>query len=314
MSDFITIKSGDTVCRIAPYGATLVSFEVGGFDCVLGYDTLDGYEQNDCYFGATIGRTCNRTPGGKINVLGRVYDVTVNSDTNNLHGGKRGFDKQVWDIVGQTASSVKLRYLSKDGEEGYPANLTATAEYILQSNTLTIRLHGESDAPTACCLTNHSYFNLGGETVLNHTLQINADEYGLLDAHNVPYATAPVKGTPFDFTAPHEIGERINDGDPQLLQGKGYDHHFALNGASPAAVLCGSKAKLTLETSMEGLQFYSGNFIKDGTKMKCGVPTRHRCGLALEPQHIPGFAAKGDYLVTPQSPFDAVIKYTVETF
>ena len=298
------------VVRVLTYGGILQSIDVPGRDgrsvnVVLGFAGLDSYvRDNRPYFGALIGRFANRIAGGRFTLDGHAYTLPVNNPPNSLHGGTEGFDKRVWTAAEAgdgAAAGVELAYTSPDGEMGYPGTLTVRARYRLRpDNALRIDYRATTDAPTHLNLTNHSYFNLAGEaagSIEGHRLQLQAGHYTPTDATNIPTGEiAPVAGTPFDFTSPHPIGERIEDDDEQLEYGLGYDHNYVLDrppGATgslvPAARVEDPSSGRVLEvlTSEPGIQFYAGNQLDGTLAGPGGVAYGRRAGLALETQHFP---------------------------
>lgn len=299
MSNFIDIFDGDISCRILTYGAALVSLKKHDFDCVLGYDDIDGYKNGDCYFGAVIGRTCNRTKNGVIKIADRLYDISKKDGANSLHGGYKGFDKREWSIKSKTESSVILTLDSKDGDEGYPANITATAEYYIAGGRLHLHLHARSDAPTPVCMTGHSYFDLGGDDVREYEYMINADRYCAHDASGISCVPTDVQGTRFDF---RKFRKPTCD----------CDNHFIFNQSGGTASAKGKKAILTMTTDMPGMQFYDGNAITENICMKNGKISKKYCGFCFEPQYTPSFAYDGIILCTPQKPFDSHTVYKLE--
>ncbi|HEV2488461.1 MAG TPA: aldose epimerase family protein [Candidatus Acidoferrales bacterium] len=302
----LTNKRGVEVA-ITTYGGRVVSLKVPDRngkigDVVLGYDNLDGYLKDTAYFGAIAGRYANRIAHGKFELNGKTYTLPQNDGQNSLHGGFQGFDKRVWtakEVSTPEAEALELTYLSKDGEEGYPGNLTAVVTYTLtESNELRIDYRATSDKDTIINLTNHSYFNLAGEgtgNILDEELKINADKFTPIDATFIPTGELrSVAGTPFDFRKPTAIGARIGQDDEQLKLGKGYDHNFVLNrrgktGLVLAAQVYDKKSGRELEvwTTQPGVQFYSGNFLDGSIHGKGGVAYGHRYGFCLETQHFP---------------------------
>jgi aldose 1-epimerase len=295
--------------RVLTYGAIVQTIEVPDrrgrpANVVLGFATLDAYvRDNRPYFGAVVGRYANRIANGTFTLDGSTYRLPVNNPPNSLHGGTEGFDKRVWtaepDRNGD-GPGLRLAYQSPDGEMGYPGALAAEVRYSLtRRNELRIDYRATTDAPTVVNLTNHSYFNLAGEsagTITAHELQLDADHYTPTDATQIPTGElAPVAGSPFDFRSPRTIGERIADNHEQLRFGQGYDHNFVLNRPPgsrellPAARATdpGSGRVLELFTREPGVQFYSGNQL-DGTLVGAGgQPYRRHGGFALETQHFP---------------------------
>ena len=281
------------------YGATLVSLYVPDRqgrigDVVLGFDSLSGYLGPNPYMGATIGRYANRIAGGRFVLDGREYQLAKNDGPNHLHGGIRGFDKVIWQAEPFTQPSgvgVRFSYLSPDGEEGYPGNLSCQVTYLLANNSqLEISYQATVDRPTHLNLTTHSYFNLSAgarNNILDHELQILASAFTPVDKTLIPTGEIKsVAGTPFDFRQPVRIGERINQVDG------GYDHNFVLDNKGELALVArvfepDSGRQLDLLTTEPGLQFYSGNFL-DGTIIgKSGKTYGPRSAFSLESQHFP---------------------------
>jgi aldose 1-epimerase len=305
--------------RITPYGATLVSLKVPDrnsalADIVMGFDSLEGYTQTPPppYFGATIGRYANRIGGAKFSLNGKTYTLDKNDGANSLHGGFHGFDKVMWKAVpasGDAIQSLELSYLSKDGEEGYPGNLSVTVSYTLTSaNELRIHYTATTDQDTVINLTNHSYFNLTAHDagdILDHMLTINADRFTPVDAGLIPTGELrKVDGTPFDFRQPHAVGERIGANDEQIKLGRGYDHNWILNrtgtGLEFAARVSDPKSGRIIEvlTTEPAIQFYTGNFLDGSFHGKSGKPYQHRGALTLETQHYPDSPNHPDFPTT----------------
>jgi aldose 1-epimerase len=297
----------------------------------LGFDSLDKYIAGSPYFGSITGRYANRIARGTFVLDGVTYRLALNNGENTLHGGLVGFDKVVWDAKdtsGPDGPSITLSRTSPDGEEGYPGNLAVEVVYTLTNNNeLRFDYHATTDAPTIINLTNHSYWNLAGEgtgAINDHQLQLNASSYTPIDATLIPTGEiAPVAGTPFDFTTPYAIGERIRDDNEQLKFGRGYDHNFVLDRASPddeslivAAVLTdpSSGRVLTISTTEPGIQFYSGNFL-DGTLYgTSGHAYRQGDGLALETQHFPDSPNHANFPSTELRPGEDYATTTVYAF
>jgi aldose 1-epimerase len=293
--------------KITNYGGIVVSLRVpdraGKFDdVVLGYDSLAGYLKETPYFGALIGRYGNRIDKGKFTLNGKEYALATNNGRNHLHGGLKGFDKVVWSAEQRATPagpSLVLKYLSKDGEEGYPGNLRVQAIYtVTEVNELAVEFSATTDMPTVVNLTHHSYFNLAGVTspgtILDHTIMIDADRFTPVDSGLIPTGELrDVTGTPMDFRDPTAVGARINAADEQLRLGLGYDHNWVLNkkeeGMRLAVRVEESMTGRVLEvlTTEPGIQFYSGNFL-DGTLTGKGDKVYvYRYGFCLEPQHFP---------------------------
>ena len=297
-------------------------------DIVLGYDTLDEYIKNNPYFGALIGRYGNRIGKGKFTLEGKEYSLATNNGPNHLHGGNKGFDKVVWDaepMQTEQGPALKLTYLSKDGQEGYPGNLKCTIVYTLTNdNELKVTYEAETDKPTICNLTHHSYFNLAGHNsgeILEHELMLNADNFTPVDETLIPTGEIrPVKGTPMDFTNPTAIGARINQDDTQLKYGLGYDHNWVLNKKDAEMSLAASVYEpengrvMEIYTTEPGIQFYSGNFL-DGTNVgKAGTVYEHRTGFCLETQHFPDSPNKPDFPSTVLRPGEKYTHLTIHKF
>ena len=292
--------------KITNYGAIVTQLSVpdakGNFDdVVLGYDKLADYLKDTPYFGAVVGRYGNRIAKGHFALDGVEYTLAINNPPNTLHGGEKGFDKAVWNAEPfQTADEVglKLTYLSKDGEEGYPGNLTAVVKYSLTNkNELKIAYGATTDKATVLNLTNHSYWNLAGAgkgDILSHEVMLNADKFTPVDANLITTGEIrPVQGTPMDFTKPVAIGARVNQDDQQLKFGNGYDHNWVLNrtgdGLSLAARVSEPTTGRVMEvwTTQPGVQFYCGNFLDGSNIGKGGRAYKHRYGFCLETQHFP---------------------------
>jgi aldose 1-epimerase len=292
--------------KITTYGGIITSLKVldrnGKLDdVVLGFDTLESYLKGHPYFGCIAGRYANRIAKGRFKLDGKEYQLTVNNGEHHLHGGVSGFDKAVWtgkEVKTKNGVGLELTYLSKDGEQGYPGNLSAKVVYTLtDTNELKIDYFATTDKATVVNLTNHAYFNLAGQgngDILNHQLQIHASRFTPTDETAIPTGVLQsVKGTPFDFTKLEAIGARINQNDEQLKFGKGYDHNFVLT--SKAGVLR-EAAKvyepttgrvLEIWTTEPGIQLYTGNFLDGTLTGKGGKVYKHRYGFCLETQHFP---------------------------
>jgi len=312
--------------RLMTYGATLVSLMLpdrqGKFeDCVLGYDTLDGYLKNSPYFGSIVGRYGNRVAQGRFTLNGMTYTLARNNGENHLHGGLKGFDKVVWkeEPLAETSGvGVKFSYLSKDGEEGYPGNLNCTVTYLLNNdNELRIDYEATTDKSTPVNLTHHSYFNFSGgkHDILGHELTLNADRYTPVDAGLIPTGELrAVKGSPMDFTTPQTIGSRIDQ-----VPG-GYDHNYVLNGGGGVMALAArvyepaSGRIMEIWTIEPGIQFYSGNFLDGTIKGKGGIVYGRRWGFCLETQHFPDSPNKPGFPTTILNPGETLRTHTVHKF
>ncbi len=292
--------------EIMTYGATVVSLDVPDregklCDVVLGYDNLQDYIKNSPYFGAIVGRYGNRIAKGKFTIDGVTYTLATNDGENHLHGGLKGFDKVVWDdepVYRPDGVGVKLSYLSKDGEEGYPGNLHATVTYILTNDDeLRIEYEATTDKATPVNLTYHGYFNLtcGARDILGHELMLNADQFTPVDAGLIPTGhLVDVEGTPMDFRKLTPIGARIDSDYEQLKLGGGYDHNWVLNKKRGKSMTLAAKVYepttgrvMEVYTTEPGIQFYSGNFLDGTITGKGGIVYKHRYGFCLETQHYP---------------------------
>jgi aldose 1-epimerase len=308
VSRYVLTNEQGVEAVVISYGATLVSLKVPdragkSADVVLGYDTVEGYEQGKSYFGGTIGRYGNRIARGEFTLGGTTFHLPKNDGPNSLHGGTVGFNKRIWTDVDHSradAQVLELSYASADGEEGYPGTLKVKVTYTLPADTNELRIDytATTDKDTVINLTNHSYFNLSGDAskeIVDHQLFLRAPQFTPVDATLIPTGELrAVRGTPFDFTKPTAIGARINQDDEQLKFGKGYDHNWVLErtksgGPQLAAEVFEPASGRVLEvlTTESGIQFYSGNFLDGTAKGKGGQLYGHRTGLCLETQHFP---------------------------
>lgn len=300
-----------TEVKITNYGGTIISLKVPDKEgrleeVVLGFDELSGYtnaayQEEGPYFGAIIGRFGNRIAGGKFTLEGREYTLAKNNGPNHLHGGIKGFDKVLWEaepFKAADAVGLKLRYVSPDGEEGYPGTLSVEVSYSLTNdNELKIEYAATTDKTTVVNLTNHAYFNLTGNTkrdILAHQVKINADAFVPVTEDLIPTGDLEeVTGTSFDFTSPHTIGDRIDADNQQLKYARGYDHTWVLNGAAGEMKLAATVYEPASGRFMEafttepGVQFYTGNFLSGKLTGRGGTVYQQRYGLCLETQHFP---------------------------
>lgn len=330
----LTNKSG-MIMQVIDYGATITSLTAadsgGNFeDVVLGFDNIAQYEAQSPYFGAIVGRYANRIANGSFSLDGKTYTLATNNEPGGmpcaLHGGLKGFDKVVWKSKASESKDgpqVVLTYLSKDGEEGYPGNLTVTCTYTLtNSNAVRVDLKATTDKATVINLAQHSYFNLAGAgapTILDHKLTLDADKTTPVNAGLIPTgATASVEGTPFDFRRSRRVGQSIDDQDEQLLFGGGYDHNWILSkpvnkfGRAARLVDPSSGRVMEVYTDQPAIQFYAGNFL-DGTIVgKGGKEYFFRSGLCLETQHYPDSPNHANFPSTVLRPGE--IYYTVTEY
>jgi len=323
--DIVAMRNDhDMVVEVLTYGGIVKTIEVADADgssanVALGLGNLDDYVINSFYFGAIIGRVANRIAYGAFTLDGVSYRLAINEPPNSLHGGPRGFDKKLWSahpFSERDSQGVRLHYRSADGEEGFPGNLDTEVSYRLfnDTNTLRIDYRAETDKPTIVNLTNHTYFNLGGEgsgSALRHELEINADYYLPLNADLLPTGElCPVQGTPMDFRSPHPIEERVREGTRQLLLGKGYDHNYALNRSGDdssllfAARVVDPASGRTMEvwTTEPGLDFYCGNFLDGSVVGPSGRTYRQGDAFALEPEHFSDSANQASFPSTELRP------------
>ena len=287
------------------YGGRLVGLWVldknGKYtDVVVGMNSADGFKNStEPYFGATIGRVGNRIAKGKFTLNGNEYNIPVNNGANTLHGGVKGFQDVVWTANKINDQTLVLTYLSPNMEQGFPGNLEVKVTYsVTNEQAIKMEYEATTDQPTVVNLTNHAFFNLNGEgsgTILNHMVQLNANLFTPVDSGLIPLGEQKeVKGTPFDFTISHTIGERINSKNEQLSNGAGYDHNFVLNetkknGLNYVGSITGDKSGIAMDVYTEepGVQFYSGNFMKGENTFKSGAKDDYRTAFALETQHFP---------------------------
>ena len=321
--DLYTITNKNKlVAKIMSYGLCITELHVPDKsgkpgNIVLGFDSPEPYLNGCPYFGATVGRYANRIAKGKFTLDGNEYTLPINNGPNSLHGGKKGFDKVVWKTETVEENGVRGTYFSKDGEEGYPGNLHATVTISLNDqNELVLEYEATTDNPTILNLTNHSYFNLAGAgsgTVLDHVVTLHADKYTPVDDTLIPTGElAPVQGTPFDFTTPHAIGERI------AQTGAGYDHNFILNPSgkiNDAAVVRDPSSGRVMEvlTTQPGIQMYTGNFL-DGSIQGNGGKYNKNGALCLETQHFPDSPNRPNFPSTVLRPGETYRQTTVYRF
>jgi len=340
--DIYTLRNSKGMeARIMTYGGIVTSLKVpdknGNFgDVVLGFDNLDGYvnaayQKAMPYFGALIGRYGNRIGGGKFSLDGQEYNVVTNNGANCLHGGPHGFDKVVWKVedakIGENGPKLELTYLSKDGEEGFPGNLTVHATYtVTEDNALEVKFKATTDKDTVCNLTHHSYFNLRGSgDVLDYVLHINADKFTPVDSGLIPTGELrPVAGTPFDFLTPTAVGARINNtNDEQIKFANGYDDNWVLNKKSPGELSLAARISETVSgrvlevwTTAPGMQFYTGNFLDGSLTGKGGWVYQFRNAFAMEPQGFPDSPNYPDFPTTELKPgetYKSMIIYKFST-
>ncbi len=319
--------------KIISYGAAVHSIKVpdmnGLFeDVTCGFDTLEEYESNRQFFGAIVGRYGNRIAKGKFKVDGTEYQLATNNGENHLHGGNAGFDRVPWDfeiLDDSNQPAVRFHYLSPDGDENYPGNIDVWVTYqFSEQDELQIEYELKTDKSTIANVTNHTFFNLSGKPekkILDHELMINADHFTPVDEGLIPTGEiSPVAGTVFDFTEPHNIGERIEEDSTQLKFGKGYDHNWVLNKSKNelkfAVRLTEPENGRVMEvlTTEPGVQFYSGNFLDGSFCGKDGKIINHRTALCLETQHFPDSPNQKKFPSTVIRPCEVYRSATVYKF
>ncbi|XP_078152079.1 galactose mutarotase-like superfamily protein isoform X2 [Carex rostrata] len=303
MGEIFELTNGIITVKVCNWGATITSLLVPDSkgnvaDVVLGFDTIDPYMQGEApYFGCIVGRVANRIRDGKFTLDAVEYSLPINNPPNSLHGGIKGYDKVLWEVAEQNKGekpSITFKYLSKDGEQGYPGDVSITATYSLPSpKTLQLEMEAvPENKPTPISLAQHTYWNLAGHnsgTILDHTAQIWAQHMTPVDPTTIPTGEiTPVKDTPFDFTTEYKIGARINE-----VPG-GYDHNYVLDcGEEKDGLKMAVKLKdplsgrvLNLFTNAPGMQFYTGNYV-NGVTGKSGAVYQKQSGVCLETQGFP---------------------------
>lgn len=331
--DVYTLSEGAIEARVTNYGGYLVSLKVPdrngkSEDIVLGFDNLDGYVNNNthkgtAYLGPIVGRYANRIANGKFTLDGKEYSLAINNGPNALHGGILGFHRVVW--KGRLVpEGVELTYLSKDGEEGYPGNLTVVVRYTLHKKALTIDYSATTDKDTILNLTNHSYFNLKGQgkgDILDHHLTLHASQFTWADATLVPTGELkPVEGTPLDFRKSTRIGDRIDADYEPLRQAGGYDQNWVFDSggrtlAEAAEVYEPTTGRvMRVLTDQPGVQVYTGNFFDGTITGKGGVAYQRRYGLCLETQHFPDSPHHPNFPTTELKPGERFHRVTTFSF
>ncbi|MEM6801428.1 MAG: aldose epimerase family protein [Bacteroidota bacterium] len=327
-----TLQTNDIRLAITNYGGRIVSLWVKDStgvprDIVLGFNTIEDYSngKNGKYHGATIGRYANRIAKGKFSLNGETYSLATNNDPNHLHGGEVGFESVVWEAIQTNDSSLTLSYLSKDGEEGYPGNLSVEQTISLSANAMEISFRATTDKATPVNLCNHAYFNLNGEgsgTVHKHWITIAADHFTPVDESLIPTGEIrEVEGSVFDFRTVGRIHDRIEDMDEQLLVGKGYDHNFVLARESKEkpefmARVKGDRSGIIMEmhSTEPGVQFYGGNFMDGSNVGKSGEKYYYRTAFCLEPQHFPDSPNQSNFPNTILEPGETYYTTTIYSF
>jgi aldose 1-epimerase len=318
-----TLRSGKGLTvQVTNFGARLVSVwtpDRNGIygDVCVGYENIGKYLRNpgERYLGCVVGRYANRIAGGSFELDGNRFSTPLNNNGQTLHGGLKGFDFAVWDVVDASDSRIDFSYVSEDGDDGFPGRLNVRMSYFLDSlNRFCIIYKATTDKPTVVNLSNHAFFNLKGEgngDILDHLLTVSASAYTPINEVLIPSGEIrDVTNTPFDFRTPVAIGERIDADDPQLKFGGGYDHNWALDGANGETVLAAtvyepaSGRLLEVYADQPGIQFYSGNFFDGKGIGKHGKPIGYREAFALETQKFPDSPNHIEFPTTRLDPGD----------
>ena len=330
--DQITLSNSHQMeIDVIPYGGIITAVRVPDrqgeiANVVLGFSTPELYQtKNSPFFGAIIGRYGNRIGRSAFAIEGTTYTVGGNEGLNSLHGGHKGFDKQLWKAK-HVDNRIELSYFSPDNEEGYPGNLMVTVVYTLSpDNALRIDYHATTDKPTIVNLTNHSYFNLAGQgsgDVYDHRVLINADSYTPVDKTLIPTGEIlPVAGTPFDFRTSKPVGADIRSTHPQMLIGCGYDHNFVLNRPNNSGMVLAARVHepqsgrvMEVLTTEPGMQFYSGNFLNGSLAGSGGTTYRQSSGMCFETQHFPDAPNKPHFPSTLLRPGEVYASTTIFQF
>ena len=340
VEQFTLANSRGMSVQVITYGAIITAIDVPDrrgqvADVVLGFPTLQDYVVNNprgnLYFGATVGRVANRIGGGRFSQDGHIYHIPQTEGTNALHGGRRGFDRHVWRVEDTTTTaqgaSVTLERVSPDGEEGFPGTLTTHVTFGLDTrNELSIHYRATTDRPTVVNLTNHSYFNLGGEgsgSVEGEILQIHADTFTPVGAHALPLGTvASVAGTAFDFRTPRRIGAGLRDGGQQMLLQHGYDHNWIVGGTPAQAPILAARLsdpasgrRMDVLTTQPGLQVYTANALDGRYSGPAGHAYRQTDAVALEAEHYPDSPHHPDFptiTLRPGETYDQTTLYRMD--
>lgn len=301
MKIYVMENDAGMAVAVTPYGASLVYMLVpdkDGYrrDVVLGYNDVQGYEEDTVFFGATVGRNANRIGGASVEIDGKIYKLTANEFDNNLHSGMDYYNKRIWMVTAKDKNFITFALVSPDGDQGFPGEAVIRVTYELsEDNTLKIIYNGKATKDTVFNMTNHSYFNLNGHDcgdVLNHTVKLDADYYTRTDTHSIPTGELiDVTGTPMDFRAGKRLGDEIDSDYEAIVLGGGYDHNWVLKNDGKFAKVAeatGDLSGITMEvyTDLPGVQMYTGNFI-NGEKGKFMTEYGKRDGVCFETQYFP---------------------------
>jgi len=325
----LTNKAGNVI-RLTNFGAKITWIEVpdknGKKDNItFGYDTFEGTVTGDMSFGSVVGRYANRIANAKFTLDGVEYKLPVNNGPNTLHGGPGGWHSVVWNtevLKDKELPAVKFTYVSPDMEQGFPGTVTAEVVYTwTDNNEIVMDYKCTTDKKTVVNITNHAYFNLhgaGNGNILDHVLSLRASAFTPVDSVMIPTGEIrPVAGTPFDFTTPHTIGERIGENYDQLILGRGYDHNYVLDNKEPVDVIVYEPVSgrvLEVITDQPGMQLYTGNFL-DGSKIgHGGKPYTHRSGFCLESGHFPDSPNHPEFPPTVLNPGETLTTQTIYRF
>lgn len=321
----LTLRDGAFACEVLTYGGAVRAITVpdrtgAPVDVALGFDRLEDYRTHDKYIGALVGRYANRIGGARFTLNGSEYVLAANNGPNALHGGRIGFNAQVWTVEARTDRSVTLSLFSPDGQEGYPGDLTVRVTYTLRGGALEIDYWAQCRQDTICSLTNHTYFNLSGHQsgpVSGQYIKLMAGRYTPADAGSIPTGEiAAVDGTPMDLRTAQPIGAHIDDPFEQLTLAGGYDHNWLVDGwdgtLRPAARAWSPDTGILLEafTTLPGVQFYAGNFLDGCPAGKGGAPYANRWGFCLEAQYFPDSPNQPDF---PSTVLRAGAEYRART-
>lgn len=320
------LTGGGISMEVLDYGGTITRLEVPDAtghprNVVLGHADLAGYLSSTAFFGCLVGRYANQIANGKFTLDGKAYQVETNEGVNHLHGGFKGFDKRVWNVLEASDARLVLQIVSPDGDGGYPGELTIVATYSLSDGEVRTDYEATTNAPTIVNLTNHTYFNLEGEdaqTAEGHLLKINADFYTPTNATQIPTHVAPVDGTPFDWRKPTRIGDQIRIPHDQIMAGLGVDHNFVVRGEGlrEHATLSATGSGITLGVICDqpAVQCYTGNYLNGKLIGTSGKTYRQSSGIALETQHYPDSPNHPEFPSTVLRPGETLKTSTVWLF